>query len=84
MDELRIHRLEGLKIRLKQQIINHRHVYLSTVELQHTWATQEEVVAIANQLVLEGFCVLIKGSKGAGKLMLPSDEARREQAASNG
>lgn len=76
-------RLQGLKIRLKQAIINHRHVYLSSVGNQHTWATKEEIDAIARELVASGFCALIKGRNGADKLMLPGDDARRELAASN-
>jgi hypothetical protein len=82
-EELRQHRLQGLSIRLKEVIINNCHVYLSTVGLQHTWATKEEIDTIARELAVSGFCVLVKGRNGADKLMLPGDEARREQAVSN-
>lgn len=83
-DELRELRLQGLKIRLKQTLINNRSVYLSSWGLQHPWATKEEIDAIVNELVVTGFCVLVKGRNGGDKLMLPSDEARKEQAACNG
>lgn len=82
-DELRQHRLQGLSIRLKQAILNNRHVYLSTVGLQHTWATKEEIDTIARELAVSGFCVLIKGRNGADKLMLSGDESWREQSVSN-
>jgi hypothetical protein len=82
-EELRRCRLQSLKIRLKQAIINNRLVYLSTVGLQHTWATKEEIDAIARELVVSGFCALVKGRNGADKLMLHGDESKREQAVSN-
>jgi hypothetical protein len=82
-EQLRQHRLRGLSIRLKQAIINNRHVYLSTVGLQHTWATKEEIDTIARELAVSGFCVLIKGRNAADRLMLSGDESQREQAVSN-
>jgi len=80
---LRELRLQGLKIRLKQALVNNRSVYLSSWGLQHPWATKAEIDAITNELVASGFCALIKGRNGGDKLMLPGDESRREQAASN-
>jgi len=82
-EQLRQHRLQGLIIRLRQAIINNRHIYLSTVGLQHTWATKEEIDTIARELALSGFCVLIKGRNGADKLMLSVEGSRREQTVSN-
>jgi hypothetical protein len=82
-EELRQNRLQGLSIRLKQAIINNRHVYLYTVGLQHSWATKEEIDTIARELAASGFCVFIKGRNGADKLMLSGDETRREQAVPN-
>jgi hypothetical protein len=83
MNELRQHRLRGLKLRLKEAIILNRSVYLSSWELQHSWVTKEELEAIANELVVTGFCVLTKGRNGGEKLMSSGDESRREQAAAN-
>jgi hypothetical protein len=79
----REHRLQGMKLRLQQAIINNRSVYLSSWGLQHPWLTKEETDAIVNELVVTGFCVLVKGRNGGDKLMTHGDEARREQAASN-
>jgi len=83
-EQLRQHRLQGLSIRVKQTIMNNRHVYLSSIGNQHTWVTEAEILAIANGLASSGFCSLVVGRNGAYKLMLTGDERRREQAAFNG
>jgi hypothetical protein len=82
-DELRQNRLQGMKLRLKQAIINNRSIYLSTWGLQNPFATKEEIDAIVTELVVTGFCALIKGRNGGDKLMTHGDESRREQAVSN-
>jgi hypothetical protein len=66
-------RLQGLKIRVKEAIINNRHVYLSSIGNQHTWVTEAEMLAIANGLASSGFCPLVVGRNGAYKLMLTGD-----------
>jgi hypothetical protein len=78
--EKRQHRLQRVRLSIRQRLINNSEVYLRQAQRADPWMTEEEFSLIVREIVETGFACLIKGTLGGEKLMLPGDAARRQAA----